>query len=435
MRTSAARLWPGALLLALAFLAPRPAAPEEGGYRTPPQALVDILDAPPTPLVLADPRRQWLLVMDLPSMPPVAELAERELRLAGLRIRPRVSGPSRSFYVTSAKLQRIADGSVRAITGLPAEARLENGRWSPDGSHSLLHPHRPRWHRAVGGGGGDRSGAAARRRAAQPGDRRRPRLARRRQRARRRAGAERPRHGAAGARGAGRPGGAGEHGHDGRGPHLPGPPEEPVRRGALRPLRDLAARPHRGRQRGHPARRAAGRLEPRPVAGRPVPARRDDPSPLLLPRPRLPLPAAHRGARTSRAGRCGWSPTCRSRRRCRSPSAASPPGRATSSGVPTSRRRWSGPRRSTAATPAARPRSATASCGSPRRSPASRSRSRRWRCATRAPCGGGRSGARLRVLVEDAQAPHLDGPSRRRSRSCSSTARSRTATATRAIRR
>ncbi|HYG61714.1 MAG TPA: prolyl oligopeptidase family serine peptidase [Thermoanaerobaculia bacterium] len=103
-------------------------------YRTPPQALVDIVDAPPTPDVDVDPRREWLLLLERPNLPPISELAERELRLAGLRIRPRTSGPSRTRYFTGLELLRVADGSRRRITGLPTGARIENIRWSPDGS-------------------------------------------------------------------------------------------------------------------------------------------------------------------------------------------------------------------------------------------------------------------------------------------------------------
>src|SRR5947209_12371332 len=69
-------------------------------YRTPAPALAALVDAPPTPGVRLDPRREWMLLLDLPSLPPIAELADRELRLGGLRIRPRSHGPSRSGFAT-----------------------------------------------------------------------------------------------------------------------------------------------------------------------------------------------------------------------------------------------------------------------------------------------------------------------------------------------
>ncbi len=111
-----------------------PAATADGGYRLPPQGLVDIIDAPPTPGVLPDPRGQWLLILERPSLPPIAELAERELRLGGLRIRPANHAPSRAGYLTGLRLLRLSDLSERRISGLPEGARITNFQLSPDGS-------------------------------------------------------------------------------------------------------------------------------------------------------------------------------------------------------------------------------------------------------------------------------------------------------------
>ncbi len=124
--------------LALGTVAAAAAAMPESStapvYRTPPKELADLALAPPTPLVYAGPRDEWLLVADRPSLPPIAELARRELRLAGLRIDPRTSGPSRARYLSGLRLVRVSDGSEREVTGLPAEPRLGNLSWSPDGS-------------------------------------------------------------------------------------------------------------------------------------------------------------------------------------------------------------------------------------------------------------------------------------------------------------
>ncbi|PYQ56201.1 MAG: S9 family peptidase, partial [Acidobacteria bacterium] len=123
-----------ALLLTLPAAAAVTPAPADNAYRTPPQTLVDIIDAPPTPSVALDPHRQWLLVQDRPSLPPVAELAERELRLGGLRIRPRTHAPSRASYITGLRLVRLSDLSERPISGLPEGSRLGDLAWSPDGA-------------------------------------------------------------------------------------------------------------------------------------------------------------------------------------------------------------------------------------------------------------------------------------------------------------
>jgi dipeptidyl aminopeptidase/acylaminoacyl peptidase len=104
-------------------------------YRTPPQAIVAIADAEPTPGVVLDPTRKWLLLLERRAMPDIRELAQEELRLAGIRINPETNGRSRRDTAYGMKLVSVADGSERAIEGLPAEARIDDVRFSPDGSH------------------------------------------------------------------------------------------------------------------------------------------------------------------------------------------------------------------------------------------------------------------------------------------------------------
>ena len=105
------------------------------GYRMPPKTIADIVDAPPTPLVDVGPRGEWLLLMERPNLPSIAELAQPELRIAGIRINPRNNGRSRRRTFKGLTLRRISDQHEREITGLPEGARISNVRWSPDGKH------------------------------------------------------------------------------------------------------------------------------------------------------------------------------------------------------------------------------------------------------------------------------------------------------------
>ena len=133
--TNCCRVLFAAAMLALLFTTLPAAADDESEYRLPSTTLVEMVDAPPTPLVSVAPGDQWMLLLQQPNLPPIAELAERELRLAGLRIKPQVNGPSRTRPYVGLELLRIADQKRVPVIGLPGTPRIESVRWSPDGAH------------------------------------------------------------------------------------------------------------------------------------------------------------------------------------------------------------------------------------------------------------------------------------------------------------
>jgi hypothetical protein len=102
-------------------------------YQTPSQVLVGIVDAPPTPGISLSPDKQWMLLLERPSLPPISELAEPELRIAGLRLSPQTNGRSRTNPSNGLKLIRIDDLEEKSILGLPGNPAIEYVRWSPDG--------------------------------------------------------------------------------------------------------------------------------------------------------------------------------------------------------------------------------------------------------------------------------------------------------------
>jgi dipeptidyl aminopeptidase/acylaminoacyl peptidase len=108
-------------------------------YQLPPKAIVDLIDAPPTPGVSLSPHadaagKRWILIQHFAGLPTIAELAQPELRLAGLRFNPKTDGPSRGRYSTLVELQALPDGKPVAISGLPSRADIRFEEWSPDGS-------------------------------------------------------------------------------------------------------------------------------------------------------------------------------------------------------------------------------------------------------------------------------------------------------------
>ena len=110
--------------------------------------MVKMVDAPPTPVISLSPPRgtapRMILIEQGSSLPTIADLAEPELRLAGLRFNPKVGAPSRVRYAISLKLQALpAAGATAApreldISGLPAKVHVLFAEWSPDGEHIAL---------------------------------------------------------------------------------------------------------------------------------------------------------------------------------------------------------------------------------------------------------------------------------------------------------
>src|SRR5215210_5507318 len=105
-------------LLALVLLAITASAQE--GYRMPPAEIAALADAPLTPLPLVSPDGKWTLLAESPSLLTIADLAQPELKLAGLRFNPQTGDQTRPTYYRSIRVQAIGGGEPRAITGLPA---------------------------------------------------------------------------------------------------------------------------------------------------------------------------------------------------------------------------------------------------------------------------------------------------------------------------
>jgi hypothetical protein len=116
-----------------------PAQAQEAGadgtrYMQPPAPIAQILDTAPPPLPLVNPTRDTVALLGRSNLPPVAELAEPELRLGGYRINPRNNGPanSRLSWNNALSFQDIASKQIRDVP-LPQGTRFVAPSWSPDG--------------------------------------------------------------------------------------------------------------------------------------------------------------------------------------------------------------------------------------------------------------------------------------------------------------
>ena len=106
----------------------------QDGYKKPPKEVLDILNAPATPNASLSPTRDNILLLTANRYPPLADLAQPMLRLAGRRINPASNSPHRAPYSIALSLKRIADGSEIKIA-LPPGAKVSSVEWSDDGKH------------------------------------------------------------------------------------------------------------------------------------------------------------------------------------------------------------------------------------------------------------------------------------------------------------
>ena len=109
-------------------------AQENLTYQMPPKAIADLIDAESTPAASLSPAGDQMLLLSRPSLPSIEEVAQEELRIAGIRINPRTNSSSRSSYYSGMKLKSLEDQKETEINGLPLHPKIENVSWSPDGS-------------------------------------------------------------------------------------------------------------------------------------------------------------------------------------------------------------------------------------------------------------------------------------------------------------
>lgn len=106
----------------------------QGSYKKPPKEILDVLNAPPIPATSVSPARDRIAILEPLGYPPISELAQPMLRLAGLRINPTNTSQHRQPYSVSLRFKTVADGKETRVT-LPADVKLVSPQWSPDGKY------------------------------------------------------------------------------------------------------------------------------------------------------------------------------------------------------------------------------------------------------------------------------------------------------------
>ena len=107
------------------------------GWQSPPQELLQVLNAPQLPWTWIAPTGDYMLLADPMLYPPLAELAAPMHKLAGMRLNPAINGPHGRHGATSPRLVRVEDG-VTTPLNLPEGAEVYDLAWTVDGTRFAL---------------------------------------------------------------------------------------------------------------------------------------------------------------------------------------------------------------------------------------------------------------------------------------------------------
>ena len=104
----------------------------QGSYKQPSKEIMDVLNAPAIPVSSVSPTKDRIALLTPLRYPPISELSQPMLRIAGLRINPNTNAQHRQVYFVALTLRSVADGKEMAVA-LPPNAQIISPAWSPDG--------------------------------------------------------------------------------------------------------------------------------------------------------------------------------------------------------------------------------------------------------------------------------------------------------------
>lgn len=107
-------------------------AQEELVYQKPPKEILELADFERAPTLMMDSKRTKMIFQYRNTYKTLADLSEKEMRLAGLRINPVTNISSTVNYVNNLKYKLINEPEPKQVEGLPADAKIANVSWSPD---------------------------------------------------------------------------------------------------------------------------------------------------------------------------------------------------------------------------------------------------------------------------------------------------------------
>ena len=102
-------------------------------YKTPKQALLDIIDINLAPSVIRNSDNSIMIFLYRPAYKNIEDLSREELRLGGLRVDPKRHIGSRTTYFNKVQIIKLNESkNPKEVVGLPKSINLSNFQFSPN---------------------------------------------------------------------------------------------------------------------------------------------------------------------------------------------------------------------------------------------------------------------------------------------------------------
>ena len=107
-------------------------AQENLSYQKPPQEIMELVDYERAPSVLMDSKSEYILFTYRNTYKNIEDLSLEEMKLAGLRINPKLNISSTITYVNNLKIRKLKDKELVQVTNLPVNPKIAYITWSPN---------------------------------------------------------------------------------------------------------------------------------------------------------------------------------------------------------------------------------------------------------------------------------------------------------------
>ena len=109
-------------------------AQENISYQKPPKEILDLVNAPIAPSVRIDEKGEFAVLLYRDNFKSIEELSEKELRIAGIRVNPKINSATGQNYFNDIKIKKVSDNQLLTVNNLPSKPLLASFTYSPDQS-------------------------------------------------------------------------------------------------------------------------------------------------------------------------------------------------------------------------------------------------------------------------------------------------------------